>query len=197
MSWQDVSSTRSQRLLSTRKYIRHNDAFRYNAAMHEIRTERLLLRKAREGDLDAIHSVLSNPEATTYWYEPPHSTVQQSKEWLISMMRTPEQSGEDFIVEHEGRVIGKIGFRAFPLIGFIFHPDSWGRGLAREALAPVIQRAFETHQLAFIDADVDPRNERSLRLLKSVNFREVGRKERTWNVGGHWCDSVYLRLSRT
>lgn len=164
--------------------------------MHEIRTKRLILRKAREGDLDAIHSVLSNPEATAYWYEPPHSTVKQSQEWLISMIQIPERTGEDFIVEHESRVIGKAGFHAFPLIGFILHPDAWGQGFAREALAAIIQRAFEVHQLAFIDADVDPRNERSLRLLKSLHFQEVGREKRTWNVDGRWCDSVYLRRVR-
>jgi RimJ/RimL family protein N-acetyltransferase len=164
--------------------------------MHEIRTERLLLRRARESDLEAIHSVLSNPEATTYWFEPPHSSLQQSKEWLNSMIQIEQQSGEDFVVEHDGLVIGKVGFHAFPVIGFILHPQAWGRGFAREALAAVIRRAFEVHRLEFIDADVDPRNERSLRLLKSLNFEEVGRAERTWNVGGQWCDSVYLRLSR-
>jgi ribosomal-protein-alanine N-acetyltransferase len=165
-------------------------------AVQEIRTERLLLRKAREGDLDAIHSILSNRAGTAYWYEPPHSTVQQSKEWLVSMIEIPVQTGEDFIVEHEGRVIGKVGFHAFPVIGFILHPDFWGHGFAREALAAVIRRAFELHRLAFIDADVDPQNERSVRLLKSLHFEEVGRQERTWNVGGRWCDSVYLRLAR-
>ena len=165
--------------------------------MHEIRTERLLLRQARESDIDAIHSVLSNPEATNYWFEPAQSSVQQSREWLTSMIQIPELTGEDFIIEYDGRVIGKAGFHAFPVIGFILHPDSWGRGFAREALVAVIRRAFEVHQLEFIDADVDPRNERSLRLLKSLEFKEVGQAERTWNVGGHWCDSLYLRLSRT
>lgn len=164
--------------------------------MHEIRTERLLLRKARESDLDAIHSLLSNAKATTYWYEPPHSTIEQSKEWLTSMIQIPQDTGEDFIVEHEDRVIGKAGFHAFPVIGFIFHPDSWGQGFAREVLAAIIRRAFDVHQLAFIEADVDPRNKRSLRLLKNLHFKEVGRKKRTWNVGGIWCDSVYLRLAR-
>lgn len=164
--------------------------------MQEIRTERLLLRQASASDLDAIHSVLSNPEATSYWFEPPHSSVQQSREWLTSMIQIPSGAGEDFIVEHNGLIIGKVGFHTFPVIGFILHPDWWGRGFAREALAAVIPRAFEIHQLDFIDADVDPRNERSLRLLKSLGFEEVGRAKRTWNVGGQWCDSVYLRLSR-
>lgn len=113
------------------------------------------------------------------------------------MIQIPTQTGEDFVVEHDGQVIGKVGFHAFPVIGFILHPDWWGQGLAREAVAAVIRRAFELHQLEFIDADVDPRNERSLRLLKNFHFKEIGRAERTWNVGGQWCDSVYLRLART
>lgn len=162
--------------------------------MHQLATERLLLRKAREDDLEAIHSVLSNAEATAYWYTPAYSTVAQSKEWLASMIQIPPQAGEDFMVEHEGRVIGKAGFHAFPQIGFIFHPDSWGKGLAREALAAVIRRAFAIHQLDFITADVDPRNERSLRLLNGLHFQEVRREERTWYVGDRWCDSVFLRL---
>lgn len=164
--------------------------------MHQIRTERLLLRKARHSDIESIHSLLSNPEATDYWFEPPHSSMRQSREWLTSMIQIPEETGEDFIMEHVGQVIGKVGFHAFPVIGFILHPDWWGRGFAREAVAAVIRRAFEVHQLELIYADVDPRNERSLRLLKGLDFKEVGRAEETWNVGGRWCDSVYLRLTR-
>lgn len=167
------------------------------AGVGEIRTDRLLLRQARESDLADIYSILSNVEATTYWFEPPHSRIEQSKAWLASMIAIPRESGEDFVIEHGGRVIGKMGFHAFPVIGFILHPDSWGRGFAREALRPVIERAFDFHRLPFIDADVDPRNARSLRLLRSMHFQERGRAERTSNVGGQWCDSVYLRLSRS
>jgi [ribosomal protein S5]-alanine N-acetyltransferase len=50
------------------------------------------------------------------------------------------------------------------------------------------------HALQFIDADVDPRNKASLRLLQGLGFDEVGRASRTWNIGGEWCGSVYLRL---
>lgn len=170
---------------------------RYNARMAEIRTERLLLRPARESDLDDIYSFLSSVEATIYWFEPAHSRIAQSKAWLARMIGIAGETGEDFVVEHEGRVIGKMGFHAFPVIGFILHPDFWGRGFAREGLRAVIRRAFGFHQLPFIEADVDPRNERTLRLLSSLHFQETGRAERTWNVGGQWCDSVYLRLSRT
>ena len=46
-----------------------------------------------------------------------------------------------------------------------------------------------------IEADVDPRNSESLKLLEHLGFRETGREDRTWFVGGRWCDSIYLALN--
>jgi RimJ/RimL family protein N-acetyltransferase len=107
----------------------------------------------------------------------------------------PDQ-GEDFVVAHRGQVIGKAGFYRFPEIGFIVSPAAWGRGFATEALAPILDRAFAVHDLAAVEADVDPRNQASLRLLARFGFDETGRKARTWLVGEQYCDSVYLRLRR-
>ena len=47
-----------------------------------------------------------------------------------------------------------------------------------------------------ITADVDPRNEGSLRLLGRLDFAESRRDQRTWLVGEEWCDSIYLALPR-
>ena len=160
----------------------------------EFRTERLVLRPAREDDLDAIHAILSNPQAMTYWSSPPHETLEQSRDWLQKMIGVRVPEGEELIVERDGKVIGKAGLWRFPEIGFILHPDFWGQGYAQEALNLVIGRAFEVHGVPRIEADVDPRNLGSLKLLSRLGFRETGRKERTWLVGDQWCDSVYLSL---
>ena len=160
----------------------------------EFRTERLLLRPARADDLEAMHTILSDARAMAYWSSPPHTDIDQSRKWLQSMIDIRLPDGEDFIVEHQGRLIGKAGLWRFPEIGFIFHPDLWGRGFASEALSFVITRAFDAHGLPKVEADVDPRNGSSLRLLSRLGFRETGRKERTWLVGEQWCDSVYLEL---
>ena len=160
----------------------------------EIRTERLLLRPARADDLEPLHAILSDPRAMAYWSSPPHEYVDQTRDWLTSMIAIQPSEGEDFIVEYDGRLIGKAGLWRFPEIGFIFHPDHWGHGFAREALGAVIERAFSAHGFARIEADVDPRNLSSLALLDRLGFRETGRKERTWFVGGRWCDSIYLAL---
>ena len=162
--------------------------------MPSIRTPRLTLRDAVEADLDGIHAVLGDPRAMAYWSTEPHATIEQTRAWLDDMIATPAHLGEDFIVEHEGRVIGKAGLYRFPEIGYILHPDVWGRGFATEALRPILERAFAVHRLPAVVADVDPRNAASLALLSRLGFRETGRAERTFEIAGRWVDSVYLRL---
>lgn len=161
----------------------------------EFRTERLVLRPAREQDLEAMHEVLSDPKAMAYWSSPPHDDVAKTRDWLASMIAIQPSEGEDFIVELDGTLIGKAGLWRFPEIGFILRSDHWGRGYAKEALGLVLDRAFEVHGLARVEADVDPRNHASLALLKRLGFHETGRKEQTWLVGGQWCDSIYFELS--
>ena len=163
--------------------------------MTTIRTERLVLRSARKADLGAIHAILSLPQATTYWSTPAHETLAETQAWLDSMLAIEAGEGEDFIIERDGEVIGKAGFYRFPEIGFILHPDQWGRGYAREALQPLCERAFAVHGLEAIEADVDPGNAASLGLLKSLGFVETGREKNTMQIGGEWKDSVYLSLS--
>ena len=163
--------------------------------MTQIRTERLLLRPAKPYDLEAFHTILSDARATAYWSTPPHTDIAETESWLAAMLAIDPAKGEDFAIELDGRVIGKVGLFEFPEIGFILHPDSWGMGYAGEALRPVLERAFAVHGLPFVEADVDPRNAPSLRLLQSMGFVETGRAESTWKVGDEWCDSVFLRLT--
>lgn len=164
--------------------------------MSEIRTARLTLRRARIEDLDAVHAVLGNRQATRFWSTPPHATIEESRVWLQSMIDAPADASDDYLVEFEGRVIGKAGCWRLPEIGFILHPDFWGRGLAREALEAVIARVFSRFPVGALTADVDPRNAASLALLKSLGFVETGRAKGTWQLGEELCDSVYLALPR-
>lgn len=161
-----------------------------------VRTARLLMRRAEVRDLGPLHAILSNPVAMRYWSTLPHKNLGVSREWLKSMMASPEGESDDFVVTFEDRVIGKAGFWRLPEIGYIFHPDHWGQGLARECLSALIARAFQRSAVDAITADVDPRNQASLGLLGKLGFVETGRKQATWLIGDEWCDSVYLELRR-
>lgn len=161
-----------------------------------IETARLRLRRARADDLDDLHAVLSDPAAMRYWSTPPHATLAETRLWLSEMLAAPAAVSDDFVIEQAGRVIGKAGCWRLPEIGFILHSGQWRRGYAREALAALVPRLFARFDMPAITADVDPRNRASLGLLRGLGFVETGRASRTWDVGGTWCDSVYLALPR-
>jgi RimJ/RimL family protein N-acetyltransferase len=161
----------------------------------EIHTPRLRLRCARPADLEALHAVLSDSRATRWWSTPPHETLDQTRAWLDAMIANgPDHP--DFVIELDGRVVGKAGFFALPDVGYILHPDVWGRGLAAEAVGAAIDHVFQTRTIDTLTADVDPENAASIRLLERLGFVRTGSAERTWNIGGHWKDSLYYALSR-
>jgi RimJ/RimL family protein N-acetyltransferase len=161
-----------------------------------LRTERLVLRRATMDDVDAFHLILGDPKAMRYWSTPPHATLDETRAWVASMVEDAPAEREDFVVELDGRLIGKAGCYRLPEIGYILHPDAWGKGYAREALAAVIAHIFATRDLEKLIADVDPRNTASIGLLLRLGFAETHRAKGTWQVGDELCDSVYFALPR-
>jgi RimJ/RimL family protein N-acetyltransferase len=162
-----------------------------------LRTTRLLLRRPRSDDVAAMHAILRDPLAMRYWSTLPHTTIAESEAWVAKTIDAIN-AGEcdDFFVELDGLLIGKAGLWNRNEIGFLFSPSVWGKGYAREALQAVIERAFRERGHEEIRAEADPRNERCLRLLTRLGFRETGRAARTYHIGGEWSDSVYLSLMK-
>jgi [ribosomal protein S5]-alanine N-acetyltransferase len=161
-------------------------------ASDEVRTQRLILRRARMDDVAAMHVIMSNPVAMRYWSTPPHSELAETERWIASMVEDNPATRDDFIVTLNGQLIGKLGAWRLPEFGFLFEPAHWGQGYAREALDAFVERrrALGSTELT---ADVDPRNAASIRLLERAGFRETGRVRGTWQVGDELCDSVYFR----
>ena len=159
----------------------------------EIRTERLILRRARMDDAPAMHAIMRQPEPMRYWSTLPHESLAQTEEWIASMVEAPADLSDDFIVTLDGALIGKLGCWRLPEIGFLFDPAVWGRGYASEGMVAFLAQRRRSGG-KFLTADTDPRNEASIRLLQRHGFVETGRAERTWLIGGQWFDSIYWRL---
>jgi len=160
----------------------------------EIRTERLVLRKARTEDVEAMHTIMSDAVAMRYWSTVPHADIVETERWIASMIAAVSTTSDDFIITLDGVVIGKLGAWKLPEIGFLVDRAHWRHGYASEALAAFIdhRRALGSTELT---ADVDPRNLQSHRLLERHGFIQTGRASGTWQVGDELCDSVYFRLA--
>jgi len=161
---------------------------------NELRTPRLRLRRARASDLAAIHAIMSDPETMRYWSTLPHSTLDETRLWLDSMLVADAAGDSDeFVIEHDGELIGKLGAWRLPEIGFYLRRDRCGQGFASEALAAYIAYVA-AKGVTHLTADVDPLNAACLALLARAGFVETGREAATFTVGDRVCDSVYLRL---
>jgi [ribosomal protein S5]-alanine N-acetyltransferase len=159
-----------------------------------LRTPRLVLRRAQPADLHDLHDAFSRPEAMRYWATPEHETLDETWNFLSRMIEGTD--ADDFVIEHEGRAIGKAGAWRLPEVGFLLHPDHWGKGLALEAMTAVIDHLFAAHPLTGLSAEADPRNDASVGLLTRLGFHETHRAERTMQWRDEWCDSIYFALPR-
>jgi [ribosomal protein S5]-alanine N-acetyltransferase len=162
-----------------------------------IKTKRLLLRRARLDDAAQMHQILSNEAAMRYWSSPPHSELAQTQAWIADMVAAAQNASEDFIIEIDGQVAGKVGAYRLPEFGYILHPDFWGRGLATEAVHAFLHHVWQNRpDITKLTTDIDPRNNASVRLVEKLGFRETGRAERTFETHIGWCDSVYFAIDR-
>jgi ribosomal-protein-alanine N-acetyltransferase len=161
--------------------------------LDRIETARLVLRRASMDDLPAVHAMLSDPASMRYWSSPPHTELEESRVWLASMVDSDPALSDDFLIERDGEVIGKMGCWRTPTMGFLLRSDCQGRGYAGEAMDAFLAY-IGTRGFTQLDADADPRNAASIGLLTSRGFRETGRAENTWLIGGEWCHSIYFAL---
>ena len=64
----------------------------------------------------------------------------------------------------------------------------------QEALRALLDMAFDELQLHRIEADTDPRNDRSMRLLERLGFVKEGHFRERWIVGGEVSDAAMFGL---
>ncbi len=132
-----------------------------------------------------------------YWSTLPHTDIRETEEWVRGSVEAQNAgTAHDFAVLHEDVPVGRIAFWNGPEIGFFFGPEHQGKGFASEALKAMIAFGFDDLGFAEIQADVDPDNEASLRLLERNGFVRTGFAKNTFEIGGRFFDSVYLALKR-
>jgi RimJ/RimL family protein N-acetyltransferase len=162
-----------------------------------LETPRLLLRPLMAYDAPVLHGMLSDPEVMRYWSSLPHTEMGETATWIAeSIAAAARGNAHDFAVLQDGRMIGRVAFWMGNEIGFLFHRDSWGQGIAREATTALLRHGFTALGFDCVRADVDPANARSLKLLERLGFRRTGFAERTFKIGETWVDSVFMELAK-
>ena len=165
-------------------------------------TERLILRRYTENDVQDLYEYLSNPKVVAFEpYKP--MTMEEVKgnlEWRIS---TDEMIAVELKSSHKmiGNVyLGKRDFDSLE-IGYVFNETYWKQGYANESCQKLIELAFQ-HGVHRIYAECDPDNKDSWELLEKLGFVREGHFKKNvyfWKNENNqpiWKDTyVYARLN--
>ena len=82
-------------------------------------------------------------------------------------------------------------------LGYALGRAHWGHGYMSEALPVLLRHAFGSMGMHRIEADVDPRNTRSIRSLERLGFRLEGSLRERYHVNGEIQDTALFGLLRS
>jgi RimJ/RimL family protein N-acetyltransferase len=172
-------------------------------ALPTLEAPRVRLRWLKGNDVDALFTVFSDEQMMRYWSSTAMKERSEAEDLLARIHRQfADKSGFQWGVERKdgGELLGtctlfnlhKANMRAE--IGYCLRSAFWGQGYMGEALSALIDHSFRVLLLRRLEADVDPKNASSLRILGRMGFQREGLLRERWNVGGEIQDSVLLGL---
>lgn len=169
-------------------------------------TPRLRLRGLAPEDAPAIFSIFSDPEVTRYWSTPPLADVDAARRMIPPP--PPDLAAAPLLkwgvcLRSDDALIGSCTLLEIlrehrrATVGYALGRGAWGHGYALEAVKAVLGFAFGTLGLFRVDADVDPRNSASIRLLERLGFRREGLLRARYHLNGEIQDSAIFGLLAT
>ncbi len=170
-------------------------------------TDRLTLRLFEPGDVDAVHGYQSREDVARYeLYEPRERDVVAEKVAQYAKSTRIAREGDFLqlaVVRTEDDVlVGDLYFKLKSVvnhtgeIGWTLHPDHQGHGYATEAARAMLGVAFGLLRLHRVIAELDPRNEASIRLCRRLGMREEAHFVKDLWFKGAWGDTgIYAILA--
>ncbi|MBM0231041.1 GNAT family N-acetyltransferase [Micromonospora sp. STR1_7] len=174
---------------------------------YPIHTPRLTLRPVTIDDLDDVYAYQSRPDVVRWMLGAEPRTREQSRASVLAM------AGEDAwraegdcltvaVVDGTG-VIGTVELvwrserDRTAEVGYVFHPDHGGRGLATEAVAALVDWGFDEVGLHRVFGRCHARNEASARLMARLGMRQEAHHVQSYLFDGQWADQlVFAVLAR-
>lgn len=171
------------------------------------RSARLLLRRARDEDLEALRPGWSDPEMTRYTgakADPRGFLAQLIADMQAKSPGDSEPGGPwyQYIIEREsdGAVVGDLG-AGFGLpgerqveLGYRILPAHQRQGYAREAVAALIDHLAEAHDIHRFVAVAAAENIASRAVLEAIGFRQEGSFRKSFLCNGEWLDDAYYAM---
>ena len=136
-----------------------------------LKTERLRLRPADRGQMEAAIAAQTDPELIKAYTEMLEGCLAHPDQWEWYAMW--------IIALKDGTPVGDLCFKGLPEtgvpeIGYGLQEEYWGRGYATEAVRAALNWALGQPGVNAVEAETDPENTASQRVLEKCGFRPNG-----------------------
>ena len=143
-------------------------------------TENYALRNLTPEDEREIFALRSSDEINKYLDRPKANTLDDALSFITKIINGIAKNESIFwVVTPKGgsKFLGSICLwrisreEAKAEIGFELLPENHGKGIMQEVIPEVVRFAFEDMKLRSIEAELSPRNVKSLKLLEKNGFK--------------------------
>jgi ribosomal-protein-alanine N-acetyltransferase len=168
----------------------------YDLCPPQLKTSRLSLRFTCEQDLPDIYAMHSIDEVNRYLPYTTWTKYQDALDWFARLqLRRAQAEAQQYIIslDADTSYIGScivFGFDesdASIEIGYVLHPDHWGKGYMFEAMRVFVDSLRQQLQAKRIKASVEQPNIASLALLRKLGFHHSHTTTEANNIQlQHW-----------
>lgn len=173
-----------------------------NDFVEVFRTERLIVRRWLDSDLEMILKVYSDKEIVKFVGDGTPITPELADKWLVVTKNNYEKRGYGMftVLDLNKNILGFGGLvhpdnSELPEVKYAFLKDHWGKGYATEFVRHLLAYGLEKLKLKTIIATTHPENAASNYILEKCGFvnektltNEDGSKTTLWRNRNHLGD---------
>lgn len=172
-----------------------------------LETDRLILREHTLSDAKTWFALRHNQDVMRYIDRDSPKDIEEVEDYIKGLIVGFEQ-GESMgwaiaLKDSPEQMIGNVVFwrMDFPNyraeIGYLIDPAFWRKGFVSEALTAIIAFAFQEMKLHSIEANINPLNEASRKLLIKQGFVKEAYFKEDYYFNGKFLDSEIYSLIST
>lgn len=169
-------------------------------------TNRLVLREITLDDAPELFFMRTNDRVMKYIERPRPKNIDETIAFIntIADLRNKNEIITwGIALKNEPKLIGTVVFLNFKKehyraeFGYALHPDHWRKGIMNEVAKAVIDYGFNVLKLHSIEANINPENIASQKLLEKNGFvKEAYFKENFFWEGSFLDSAIYSLLAK-
>ncbi len=148
-----------------------------------LQTQRLLLEPLKQRHAGLLYPILQDPQIYCYIPQDPPVSLEMLEQRYQKLERHLSPTGEEAWLnwavrlksseQFVGRVEASVSSTRIADLAYVFGSRFWSNGYATESCQRVLQVLFDDYEVIELKAQVDTRNQASIRLLEGLSFEQV------------------------